>query len=371
MFSIADHRHMARALELAHRGLYSCAPNPRVGCVLVNAGSVVGEGFHARTGEAHAEAAALAQAGSRARGATAYVTLEPCHHTGRTPPCSAALIDAGIGEVVVAMEDPDPRVRGAGLADLEAAGIPTRSGLMSGAAQALNAGFISRMIRGRPFLRAKVAMSLDARTAMASGESQWITGPAARRDVQHWRASSGAIITGVGTVLADDPKLTVRAGELRAGPRFAAPATQPLRVILDSRWRTPTTAAVLGGDGEALVIGSARHGDAGTSLSSITCTLPVDQPRPDLADTLRLLARRGINDVLLEAGRLLTGAFAAARLIDEYVIYTAPTLLGSDARGMLDLPGLDTMAQQQRLSILDTRRVGEDLRLILRPADAP
>lgn len=361
---------MAHALRLAQRGLYTTAPNPRVGCVVVRDGRVVGEGFHRRAGEAHAEAIALAAAGASADGATVYVTLEPCRHTGRTPPCTAALIAAGVTRVVAAMEDPDPRVAGQGLRDLAAAGVVTACGLAESAARALNAGFISRLRRSRPLVRVKLAMSLDGRTAMAGGESRWITGPAARRDVQHWRAQSGAVVTGIGTVLADDPGLDVRPEDMsKRASRLARPLRQPLRVVLDSRFRTPPGARVLQRDGAVLIAGSAPPGPRQAALRERAELLALegDGGRPSPLALLEVLARRGINDVLVEAGPTLAGAFVHGGLADELILYAAPTLLGSDARPLLELPGITRMSQQLRLEIIDLARVGRDLRLRLRP----
>src|SRR6056297_2282103 len=283
---------MARALRLAERGRYTTAPNPRVGCVLVRGGAVVGEGWHERAGGPHAEIVALAAAGAAARGATAYVSLEPCCHHGRTGPCTEALIEAGVARVVYGADDPNPRVAGEGAARLRAAGIDVAGGLLAAQSERLNAGFLLRMRHGRPRVTLKIASSLDGATAMASGESRWITGDAARRDVQRLRAASGAILTGIGTVLADDPRLTVR------GEAFGAAPRQPLRVVLDSRLRTPADAKVLAGTGAVLA----------------------------------LLAQREINDVLVEAGPELCGAFLAAGLVDELVIYLAPHIMGSETR---------------------------------------
>jgi len=361
---------MARALELARLGLYSTAPNPRVGCVLVRAGRVVGEGAHRRAGEPHAEALALAAAGSRARGATAYVTLEPCCHSGRTPPCTGALIRAGVARVVAAMHDPNPRVRGQGRAQLAAAGIDTACGLLGEQAAALNEGFVSRMRRARPFVRVKLAMSLDGRTAMASGESRWITGPAARRDVQHWRAQSGAVVTGIGTVLADDPSLNVRPQDMEPEQRaLAEPVRQPLRVVMDSSLRTPARARLLDAPGPVLLAGTRGAEAARTRLGARVELLLLEEQagRASPQALLEVLARREVNDVLVESGPRLAGAFVAAGLADELLVYTAPTLLGSDARPLLELPGLTRMSQQLRLEIVEAARTGDDLRIRARP----
>ena len=364
MFNDDDRRHMARALELARRGCYGTAPNPQVGCVVVRGGEIIAEGFHARAGEAHAEARALASAGEMARGATLYVTLEPCCHTGRTPPCTQAIREAGVARVVAAMHDPNPRMAGRGLAELGEAGIEVRCVLLGEEAAALNAGFVSRMTRGRPFVRVKLAMSLDGRTAMASGESQWITGPAARRDVQHWRAVSGAVGTGVGTVLADDPGLDVRPADMgEAAARLGDPVRQPLRVVMDSRYRTPASARTLHRDGAVLIVGARAPESDRRALAATTGS----SARPSPAAVLELLAAREVNDVLLEAGPTLAGAFVQADLADELLVYLAPTLLGDGARPLLALPGLTRMSQQRRLEFIEVARIGDDLRLRLRP----
>jgi diaminohydroxyphosphoribosylaminopyrimidine deaminase/5-amino-6-(5-phosphoribosylamino)uracil reductase len=357
----ADHMHMARALQLARRGLYTTDPNPRVGCVLVRGGEVVGEGWHERAGDPHAEIVALRAAAHRATGATAYVTLEPCCHHGRTPPCTEALIAAGVRRVVVAMEDPNPRVRGAGLNALQAAGIEVDAGLMAAQAERLNPGFVMRMRQGRPWVRCKLAMSLDGRTAMASGESRWITGEDARRDVHRWRARSSAILTGIGTVLVDDPLLTVR-----LDPAEAAPARQPLRVVLDTWLRTPPGAQLLGAPGETLILAGApdREKEArlqGRGISIIT--LPMEGGRLDLAAVLRYLGKMEINEVHLEAGAKLSGALLAAGWVDELLVYLAPHLMGDAARGLFSLPGLERMEQRIELAIGDIRAVGGDWRI--------
>ena len=356
------YRYMSRALQLAERGLYTTDPNPRVGCVLVKDGAVVGEGWHVRAGEPHAEINALRAAAERARGATAYVTLEPCCHHGRTPPCTDALIAAGVTEVVAAMVDPNPRVAGQGLAQLAAAGIAVRQDLLSTQAEALNPGFVMRMRQGRPFVRAKLAMSLDGRTAMASGESQWITGDAARADVQHWRARSAAILTGINTVLADDPSLNVR----RADVSGAAPRP-PLRVILDTRLALPPSARLLGLPGRTVVCTAVDDVTKYQPLQQAGATvihLPsADDGRLDLSAVMALLAREQINEVLLEAGATLNGAMLQAGLIDELVIYMAPHLMGDAARGLFHLPGLQAMRDRIDLDIIDIRAVGKDWRI--------
>jgi diaminohydroxyphosphoribosylaminopyrimidine deaminase / 5-amino-6-(5-phosphoribosylamino)uracil reductase len=360
MFSGDDAACMARALRLAERGLLTAAPNPRVGCVLVREGRVVGEGWHERAGEPHAEINALQQAGPLAAGATAYVTLEPCCHHGRTPPCTDALLAAGVVRVVAAMEDPNPRVAGRGLAALRTAGVDTAAGLLADAAKRLNAGFVMRMRQGRPWVRCKLAMSLDGRTAMASGESRWITGAAARGDVQQLRARSDAIMTGIGTVLADDPSLTVRIDGL--DDRYQ----QPLRVILDSRLRTPPDAKLLDLPGDTLIITAAVDADSEVRQvrSSVSVVaLPLQDGQLDLRAVLQYLGTLQINEVHLEAGKTLCGAFMQAGLVDELVIYMAPHLMGDAARGLVTLPGLEQMTQRVKLSINDIRAVGEDWRI--------
>jgi len=360
--------HMARALELARRGLYTTHPNPRVGCVIVRDGAIVGEGCHQRAGEPHAEVLALRAAGDRARGATVYVTLEPCSHFGRTPPCADALVDAGVARLVAAMTDPNPRVAGRGLARLQAAGIETTAGVLEAEAVALNRGFVSRMTRGRPWVRVKLAMSLDGRTAMASGESQWITGEAARADVQRLRAASSAILTGIGTVLKDRPSLNVRLKAPELGVEGGV--RQPLRVILDPALQTPTDLPMLKIEGETLVLTAdadetrqARLVESGASVA----TLPGNESRLDLHAVMAELAAREINEVHVEAGSVLSGSLLAEGLVDEFVVYMAPCLMGSEAHGLFHLPGLETMADRIRLEINDVRAVGSDWRITARP----
>jgi len=356
-----DHLYMAHALRLAARGLFSTDPNPRVGCVLVNAGEVVGEGWHERAGGPHAEIHALRQAGEQASGATAYVTLEPCCHHGRTPPCTEALMAAGVTRVVAAMEDPNPYVAGKGLSTLQAAGIDTRSGVLAAEAEQLNIGFVMRMRHGRPWVRCKLAMSLDGRTAMASGESQWITGKAARRDVHRLRARSSAIMTGVETVLADDPSLTARPGA-DAGKEIR----QPLRIVLDSRLRTPLAAGLLQLPGKTLLVTGEADTEKTTRLTRKgvkVVTLPMKDGRLDLPAVLQYLGTLEINEVHLEAGATLCGALLQACLIDELVIYMAPHLMGNATRGLFSLPGLESMHQRVQLSISDIRAVGADWRI--------
>jgi diaminohydroxyphosphoribosylaminopyrimidine deaminase/5-amino-6-(5-phosphoribosylamino)uracil reductase len=362
-WSDADRLAMSRALVLAQRGLFTTDPNPRVGCVLVRDGVVVGEGWHERAGGPHAEVHALAQAGDRARGATAYVSLEPCDHHGRTPPCSLALIDAGVTRVVCAMQDPDPRVSGGGIARLRAQGIAVETGLMREAAEALNPGYLKRLRQGVPLVRVKLAMSLDGRTALASGESRWITADAARKDAQRYRARSSAILTGVGTILADDPAMNVRVPESDR---------QPLRIVLDSALRTPSDARIINREGAVLVIGAGDHPQRRASLERQgveVLVMPAAEGRPALPQVLALLAARGVNELWVEAGAELAGAFVAQRLFDELVVYVAPSLLGGGARGLLELPALQQLEQRTRLRFADWRLIGEDLRLTAVPVD--
>ena len=361
-FSAIDHRMMARALRLAERAAFTTRPNPMVGCVIAHGEDVVGEGWHQRKGGPHAEVFALQAAGERARGATAYVTLEPCAHTGSTGPCADALIAAGVARVVGAMRDPFPQVDGAGFEKLRAAGIVVESGLMEAQARELNRGFLSRIERGRPWLRVKLASSLDGRTAMASGDSKWISGEAARRDVQQWRARSGALLTGAGTVLADDPQLTVR---LDDGSDFLP----PLRVVLDPGLATVARSRVREGDALTLYL-HAPEAKPPRGLQADHVAVPVDKGRFDLDAVLRLLATRGINEVQVEAGATLAGAFLAAGLVDELLLYIAPVLLGERARPLFDGLHIDAMAERLRLRTVDSRSIGGDLRLLLRPEPA-
>jgi diaminohydroxyphosphoribosylaminopyrimidine deaminase/5-amino-6-(5-phosphoribosylamino)uracil reductase len=359
-YTPADNEYMARALRLARRGLYTAHPNPRVGCVLVKNDTVIGEGWHRKTGAAHAEVNALADVGGDATGATAYVTLEPCSHHGKTPPCYTALIEAGVTEVVVAMIDPHPKVSGSGIAALEQAGINVRSGLMSADAAKLNEGFCSRVIRARPFVRLKVAASLDGCTAMANGESQWITGEEARADVQRIRASSGAVMVGIGTVLADDPSLTVRDGKIENDD------LQPLRVVVDSQLRMPPTARMLELPGETVIF--CRDDTARTALERAGAKVRViggSGEKVDLAAVLGELAGLRINDLLVEAGQTLAGSLLMAGLVDELVIYQAPHIMGSETRGMFATPDWQELQQKLALKVIDVRQVGVDSRITL------
>ena len=363
-----DQHYMARAIRLAARGIYTTHPNPNVGCVIVEDGEVVGEGWHRQAGGPHAEVTALQQAGARARGATVYVTLEPCSHHGRTPPCADALVAAGVSRVMVAMQDPNPRVAGSGLRRLREAAINVEAGLLEGQARALNPGFISRMQRRRPWVRVKLAASLDGRTAMASGESKWISGAAARQDVQRLRARSSAILTGIGTVLADDPALNVR---LDAQQLYGVePLRQPLRVVLDPDLAMPAQAQMLALPGQTLVL--TRESDPGRhrglQQSGAEVALVAGAAgQLDLSAVLEQLAEREINEVLLECGPTLAGAFLQAGLVDELIVYLAPHLMGAAARGLFRLPGLERMQDRIALEWLDVRQVGSELRITARP----
>ncbi len=363
-FDADDHHHMVRALELARLGMYSTPPNPAVGCVLVRWGQVVGEGYHHRAGEPHAEVIALEEAGAAARGATAYVTLEPCSHHGRTPPCTEALIAAAVRRVVVAMRDPNPRVDGSGLARLEQAGILTAHGLLAGEAAEINRGFVRRMRSGRPWVTLKLGASLDGRTALADGTSKWITGERARADVQRLRARSSAIITGSGTVLADDPMLTVR------DPAIDMRGRRPLRVVLDSQLRTPAGAQVLSFSSSTLILTRDAAKPAAVELREAGVQVASVRASPqglDLEAVIERLAELECNEVLVEAGPTLAGEFVRLGLVDEIVVYMAPVVLGDSARSLFNLPLLSRMCDRCEFEWRDVARVGEDLRLTLRP----
>ena len=355
-----DTRRMRRALELARRGLYTTAPNPRVGCVLVKNDAVVGEGWHQYAGEAHAEVHALRAAGDAARGATAYITLEPCAHHGRTPPCADALIAAGIARAVVACRDPNPLVAGQGIARLRAAGVAVTENICAAEAAALNRGFFRRISSGRPFVTLKLAASLDGRTALANGDSQWITGAAARLDAHQQRLAADAVIAGTGSIIADNARLTARYPT-------DLPARQPLRVIIDSQLRTPPTAAVFSENSPILIACGEAAGAPAYPAHAERLRLPLADgpvPRPALLDAL---GRRGINNALVEAGAGLAGAFLRAQLADEILYYLAPCLLGPDARPLAALPPLATLSAKMRFTITATTPLGADLRLTLTP----
>ena len=361
-FSADDHSHMARALERARRGLYTATPNPRVGCVIVRDGAVVGEGWHERAGEAHAEAHALQAAGERARGAVVYVTLEPCSHQGRTPPCCEALIAAGVSRVIAAMEDPNPLVAGKGFAMLRAANVAVESGLMTQEAGELNIGFVSRMTRGRPWVRLKIAASLDGKTALLNGQSRWITGEDARRDGHAWRAQACAILTGIGTVKDDNPQLTVRAVET---------TRQPVRVVVDSRLETPTDANIIG---SGTLLAAANHADYARRAQALQArgaeiiVLPNAAGKVALPDLMLELGRRGVNELHVEAGFKLNGSLLNEGLVDELLIYLAPSLLGDAAHGMFHLPALKALSGRRTLNIVDLRQIGPDIRILARMA---
>jgi diaminohydroxyphosphoribosylaminopyrimidine deaminase/5-amino-6-(5-phosphoribosylamino)uracil reductase len=354
-----DYAFMARALRLAARGLYTTTPNPRVGCVIVRDGTIVGEGWHERAGEPHAEVHALRAAGERARGATVYVSLEPCSHHGRTPPCTDALIAARVARVVAAMQDPNPRVAGTGLVQLRAAGVETDAGVLATEARELNIGFVSRMTRGRPWVRMKIAASLDGKTALSNGESQWITGADARRDGHRLRARACAVLTGFGTVRDDDPRLTVREVET---------SRQPLKIVVDSRLETPLEAQVLTG-GNVLVFAAVADRERIAALDdrgAEVVVLPNAADKVDLQAMVRELGRREVNEIHVEAGFKLNGSLLRAGVVDELVLYLAPCLLGDAARGLFDLPALDDLGDKRALTIRDVRHVGNDLRIVAR-----
>lgn len=361
MFTAHDHQFMAQALRLAERGLYTVTPNPRVGCVIVRDDKLVGSGWHEQAGQPHAEIHALHNAGEAARGATAYVTLEPCSHHGRTPPCADALIAAGIANVIIAMEDPNPMVSGRGRARLEQAGIAVQTGLLHAEAHALNIGFVSRMVKKKPWVRIKVAASLDGKTALNNGASQWITGEAARRDGHQWRARSCAILTGIGTVQADDPQLTVRHVET---------TRQPKKIVVDRHLAISSHTKLLHGSGETWIF-TANEGDTEKKaalhrMGANVIVLPDTEGAVDLKAMMAMLADSGINEILVEAGSGLNGALVAAGLADELVIYLAPHLLGNTAQGICKLPELTQLDRKKTLAIQDLRMIGSDIRVVAR-----
>ncbi|WP_213941557.1 bifunctional diaminohydroxyphosphoribosylaminopyrimidine deaminase/5-amino-6-(5-phosphoribosylamino)uracil reductase RibD [Pseudomonas sp. dw_612] len=367
--AILDAHYMARALELARKGHYTTHPNPRVGCVIVKDGQIVGEGWHVRTGEPHAEVHALRDAGDKARGATAYVTLEPCSHHGRTPPCADALVNAGLARVVAAMQDPNPSVAGRGMQRLAQAGIAIESGVLEGEARKLNEGFLKRMEHGLPFVRVKLAMSLDGRTAMESGESQWITGPAARSAVQRLRAQASVVLTGADTVLADNARLTVRAAELGLDAEQTALAMSrpPLRVLIDGRLRVPLDAPFF--KAGPVLVATCMAIEEQYANGPECLIVAGDEGLVDLRKLLVELASRGVNEVLVEAGPRLAGAFAQQGLVDEFQIFIAGKFLGSSARPLLDWP-LAQMKDAPELKITEIRAVGDDWRVIAIPSPA-
>ena len=359
MFSPADQQHMAEALRLAEKGLFTATPNPRVGCVIVRDGETVGAGWHEKTGGPHAEIVALHAAGKRARGATAYVSLEPCSHHGRTPPCVDALIEAGIARVIAAMQDPNSKVSGSGFARLRAAGIQVESGLMQDEARALNIGFVARMSRGLPWVRMKIAASLDGRTALANGQSRWITGPEARRDGHAWRARACAVLTGIGTVRDDDPQLNVREVET---------TRQPLKVVVDSRLQLPLSAKLL--QSGRVLVAAAVEDKAGIAAlqdkGAEVVVLPNARGKVELMDLMRELARRELNEVHVEAGYKLNGSLLVAGLVDELLIYLAPSILGDSACGMFSLSELTDLAQKRLVQFGGVQIIGSDLRILAR-----
>ncbi len=364
--STADDYFMAKAVSLARKGWFTTHPNPRVGCVIVKHNKLIAEGWHQYAGQGHAEVNALRQAGSKAQGATVYVTLEPCCHFGKTPPCTQALIEAGVARVVVAMKDPNPLMAGKGLMRLQEQGIEVNSGILESAARSLNPGFIQRMETGRPRIRCKMAMSLDGRTAMASGESQWITSADARRDAQHLRAESSAIVTGIGTVLADDPSLNVR------DAAFAEVKRQPDRIIMDSNLRIPATARILALPGKTYVFTApgrheSSHQKAIETQGTQLIKMPLKERHLCLDHAIEQFNRLQYNDVLVEAGATLSGAMLQAGYVDELIIYLAPHLMGSEARGLVNMPGLVNMSERIELDIREIMPVGRDFRITAYP----
>jgi diaminohydroxyphosphoribosylaminopyrimidine deaminase/5-amino-6-(5-phosphoribosylamino)uracil reductase len=360
MSSVRDAFYMAQAISLAKKGRYTTDPNPRVGCVLVRDGEVIGQGWHVKAGQGHAEVEALKNVPD-AKGATAYVTLEPCSHQGRTPPCCDALIKAGVSRVVAAMQDPNPQVSGSGLEKLKAAGIEVICGVLQEGALALNRGFIKRMTDSRPFVRSKLAMSLDGRTAMASGESKWITSNEARADVHRLRAESSAILTGINTVLADDPALNARVD---------GDVLQPVRVVLDTHLNMPVTAQMAKLPGRSLILTCAQDEQKQGALQQAgfeVYQLPCENGRLDLQAVMDFLGQQQINELLVEAGSVLNGALLDEDWVDEYVIYMAPCILGDQGRGLFNLPGLQQMADKKQLKLRDVRQVGQDLKLTYTP----
>ncbi len=358
-FNAFDHQCMARALQLARQGLNTTHPNPRVGCVITRNAEIVGSGWHKKAGAAHAEIIALHEAGEKAAGGTVYVTLEPCSHSGRTPPCVEALVSAKIVRVVCAIEDPNPDVNGSGIQRLQQLGVDVQCGLMATEAEELNAGFLMRMRQGRPWVRIKLAQSLDGHIALANGSSQWISGPEARADVQNWRARSDVILTGIGTVLADDPSLNVR------NPNNAR---QPMRLIVDSQWRTPANARLFSLPGKVMIAGLDENivPEALKKTAAEYLVLPASEGRVDLKAMLGVLAQRGFFEVQVEAGATLCGTLIQQGLVDELLVYQAPIILGGGATSPFSAPRLDNMEDRVHLEWVDSRRIGNDLRLRLK-----
>ncbi len=367
------HRYMAHAIKLAHKGIYTTHPNPCVGCVIVKNDQIIGEGYHQRAGQPHAEVLALRDANNDAQKATAYVTLEPCSHTGRTPPCANALIEAGVSQVIIAIQDPNPQVSGKGIKKLQDAGVEVVVGVMEQQAQVLNKGFIKRMQQGLPWVRVKMAMSLDGRTAMASGESQWITATDARQDVQKYRASADAILTGQGTLLADDPSLNVRLTADDLG--IQGEIRQPVRVVLDEDLQMSAQAKMLALSGETWVYTCVDNPEKKVQLEQqgarVFKSVADKQNYLQLEPMLKDLAKREINEIHVEAGQTLTGALLEQGLVDELIIYMAPALMGSNARGLFYLPSLQRMQDRIHLEIKDIRAIGRDWRIIANPSNTP
>jgi diaminohydroxyphosphoribosylaminopyrimidine deaminase/5-amino-6-(5-phosphoribosylamino)uracil reductase len=359
MLTAADHEFMEQALELAGRGLYTTTPNPRVGCVIVKDGVLVGSGWHEKAGLPHAEVLALKEAGDRARGAALYVNLEPCSHHGRTPPCVDAIVASGIKRVVAAMQDPNPKVAGSGFAKLRTAGITVEHGLKEDEARELNIGFVSRMVRGRPWMRMKIAASLDGRTALANGKSQWITGEAARLDGHRWRARACAVLTGFGTVRDDDPQLNVRGVDT---PR------QPLKIVVDSKFETSPSARLLK-QGKTLVVGAVNDAKRIASLREAgaeVVIIPNERSKVELFKLMEELARRELNEIHVEAGTKLNGSLLQAGVVDELLVYLAPSVIGDPGRGMFHLPEITELSQASALKIREVERIGADLRILAR-----
>jgi len=359
MFTAADHGFMEQALELAGRGLNTTTPNPRVGCVVVRDDTVVGTGWHEKAGMPHAEVLALKAAGARSRGATLYVNLEPCSHHGRTPPCVDAIVEADVKRVVAAIQDPNPKVAGAGFAKLRAAGIAVEQGLMEEEARELNIGFFARMTRGRPWMRMKVAASLDGRTALANGKSQWITGEAARQDGHRWRARACAVLTGFGTVSDDDPQLNVRGVDT---PR------QPLKIVVDSKFETSPSARLLK-EGQTLVVGAVNDAKRIASLKKAgaeVVIIPNDGGKVELFKLMQELARRELNEIHVEAGTKLNGSLLQAGVVDELLVYLAPSVIGDSGRGMFHMPEITELSRASALKIREVERIGADLRILAR-----
>lgn len=367
LFSHYDHQFMAQAIRLAEHGIYTTSPNPRVGCVLVNNGKVVGEGFHVKAGEGHAEVNAIAMAGKLAKDATAYVTLEPCSHFGRTPPCAKALINAGVKKVIAAMVDPNPQVSGRGLAMLEEAGIETQFGLLEEDAKLLNVGFIKLMTSGLPYVRCKLASSLDGKTAMANGESKWITSPDARQDVQRLRAQSCAVISGVDSILADKARMTVRWSELGALKENyqEEKVRQPVRILIDSKNRLTPDIPFFSETSPVIIMRTSIENIHRWPhfVEEVKLPLAKGSKNIDLKAMLKVLADKGFNEVLIESGMSLAGAFIEQNLVDELVLYQAPKLMGHEGKGLVLMSSIEKLSQTKELTFSDIARVGDDLRI--------